>query len=65
MKHMVYQNEIWNAHSLYNTKLSEELKVIKNYLIEFSSEIVIIHLNGQWNEMNDDLYNTLNDELEM
>ena len=65
MKHANRPSEIWNAHSLYCTKLSEEFKVIKDYLIEYSSEVVIIHLKGGWNEMNEKLYKTLNEELEM
>ena len=65
MKHVEKTDEIWNAHSLYNTKLSEEFQVMKSFLDKYPSEVVIIFLNGGWYEMNDSLYQKLNEELDM
>ena len=47
-----HSSEIWNAHGLYTSKLSEEFAQIKRFLWKYPSELVYIDLNGGWYGMN-------------
>ena len=63
MKHVHLPNQIWNAHSLYTSKLSSEFADIKRYLLKYKTEFVVIDLNGDWYDMNSSLWDTLKTEL--
>ena len=63
MKHRVHKSEVWNAHSLYATKLSNELADIKTFLKKYPTEIVILHLKGGWNEMTEIHFKKVNEDL--
>ena len=63
MKHVQLTNQIWNAHSLYTSKLSSEFADIKRYLSKYKTEFVVIDLNGGWYDMNSSLWQTLKNEL--
>ena len=64
MKHVDRPDEIWNAHSLYTTKLSAEFYEIKRFLLRHKTEFVIIDLNGGWYDMDSGLWTTLKTELD-
>ena len=61
----IVPNEVWVGHGLYNTNIANEFRSINEFLNEFPSEIVILHLQGDWNKMNDSLYKKLNNDLNM
>ena len=63
MKHRDFET-IWNAHSLYTTKLSAEFADIKRFLKKYPTEFVIIDLNGGWYDMNSSLWATLRKEID-
>ena len=63
LKHLD-RNEIWNAHSLYTTKLSSEFDQIKKFLGENPYEIVIVDLSGSWDDMNSGLWAQLKRDID-
>ena len=65
MRHRDYPTQIWNSHSLYCTRLLDEFQIIKKFLNTYPSEVVIIFLNGGWLDIDDNLYQTMNNELDM
>ena len=63
MKHKTYTSEVWNANSLYATKVSDELNVIKSFLLQYQTEVVILHMNHGWQEMEESHFEQLNTDL--
>ena len=63
MKHRTFTSEVWNANTLYATKVSDELKIIKNFLTKYPSEIVIIHMNHGWQAMVESHFEHLNKDI--
>ena len=59
-----HSSEIWNAHGLYTSKLSEEFAQIKRFLWKYPSEFVIIDLNGGWYGMNSNMWRILHNQLD-
>ena len=64
MKHKDRPTEIWNAHSLYTTKLTTEFAHINRFLGQNPYEIVIVDLSGGWYGMNPSLWTKLNKEID-
>ena len=63
-KKNVHENdEIRNGNTLYASKTSFEFGIIANFLKQNPTEIVIIDLNGDWFEMDANLYKKLKDEM--
>ena len=58
-----HSHEIWNAHSLYTSKLSDEFYEIKMFLLKYPNEFVIIDLNGGWYGMNSFMWRLLKDQI--
>ena len=63
MKHRSYPSEVWNAHNLYATKVSDELVIIKNFLAKYPTEVVILHMNHGWQEMTESHFEQLNEDI--
>ena len=63
MQHRKFTSEVWNAHNLYATKLSDELNIIKNFLTKYSTEVVILHMNHGWQGMNEIHFEQLNKDV--
>ena len=63
MKHIDYTSEVWNAHYLYASRVSDELNIIKNFLTKYSSEVVIVHLNHGWQGMTETHFEQLNKDI--
>ena len=63
MKHRDYKSEVWNAHYLYATKVSDELNIIKSFLLKYPSEVVIVHMNHGWQGMTETHFEQLNKDI--
>ena len=55
--------EIWNANTLYATKVSDELNIIKSFLTKYPTEVVILHMNHGWLGMNETHFEQLNKDI--
>ena len=64
MKHIDYTSEVWNAHYLYATKLSDELVRIKSFLTKYRTEVVILHMNHGWHEMDENQFEQLDTDIQ-
>ena len=62
-KNVRNSGEILNGNNLYAKKVSDEFEDIRRFLERFPTEIVIIDLNGDWFEMDDNLYYGLDEEI--
>ena len=62
-KNVRNSGEILNGNNLYAKQVSEEFEDIRRFLDRNPSEIVIIDLNGDWFEMDDNLYYGLDEEI--
>ena len=65
--HHLLLGTIWNAHSLYTTRLSEDFSDIKRFLNKYPTEFVIIDLKGPGYYMKRDWYDhyaTLRKEID-
>ena len=58
-----YTSEVWNAHYLYATKVSDEFVIIKDFLEKYPSEIVILHMNHGWQGMTESNFEQLNTDI--
>ena len=63
MKHIDYTSEVWNAHYLYASRVSDELNIIKNFLTKYRSEVVIVHMNHGWQGMTETHFEQLNKDI--
>ena len=68
MKHRTYTTEVWNSHTLYATKVSDELNVIKKFLTKYPTEIVIVHMkhgddDKAWPGMTETHYEQFNKDI--
>ena len=57
------EKSTWNAHSLYADRTSNEFNQIKEFLLKYPSEVVILDMNGDWYEMSDAHYASMETEI--
>jgi len=57
------ESSTWNAHALYAHRTSHEFNQIKSFLSSYPSEVVILDMNGDWYDMNDAHFASIEKEL--
>ena len=62
-KHYAYRYSVFNAHYLYAARMADELGVIKDFLVKYPTEVVILHMNHGWQGMAESHFEQLNTDI--
>ena len=63
-KHYAYRYSVFNAHYLYAARMADELAAIKDFLVKYPTEVVIVHMNHGWQEMDENQFEQLNTDIQ-